>query len=163
LRFHFAPLTRDDLPRLHRWLAEPHVAQWWGEPEDYLPSIEGTEPSRCYIAHLNGDPIGMLQTYRWADWPKEAAAVGARRDEAGIVYLIGGADLIGRGIGPEMVRAFIEQVVGAAPIRLNVSVGNQRSWRCLEKLGFTREPDPRLIEGEEGPQYVLVYRPSTAR
>jgi aminoglycoside 6'-N-acetyltransferase len=143
---------------LHRWLAEPHVAEWWGEPEDYGPSIDGTEPSRCYVVHLDGDPIGMIQTYRWADWPKEAADVGARPDEAGIDYLIGDAALIGRGIGPKMVRAFIEQELNAMPVRTSVAVGNRRSWRCLEKLGFIREPEPRMIEGEAGPQYVLSYR-----
>jgi aminoglycoside 6'-N-acetyltransferase len=156
LRFRFTPLTRNDLPLLQRWLSEPHVSEWWGEPEDYGPSIAGTEATRCYIAHLNGEPIGMIQTYRWADWPKEAAAVGARSDEAGLDYLIGDPALIGRGLGPKMIRAFIETV--DQPVRTNVAVANRRSWRCLEKLGFVRDPEPRMVEGERGPQYVLTYR-----
>ena len=88
------------------------MAEWWGEAEDYGPSIDGTEPSRCYIVHLNDEPIGMIQTYRWADWPKEGAAVGARPDEAGVDYLIGDAALIGQGIGGKMISAFIEHVLG---------------------------------------------------
>lgn len=32
------PLTEADLGQLSRWLAEPHVAQWWRDPAD-LESI----------------------------------------------------------------------------------------------------------------------------
>jgi aminoglycoside 6'-N-acetyltransferase len=164
LSFRFVPLTREDLPRLHGWLRQPHVAQWWGEIEDYGPSIDGEEPTRCYVAHLDGEPVGMIQTFRWADWPQEAAAVDARPDEAGIDYLLGDSALIGRGIGPDMIRAFMTEVIGDdSPIRTNVAAANRRSWRCLEKLGFIREPGTRMIKDEPGPQYVLVYRPSTAR
>ena len=28
------PLTRADLSRVSRWLAEPHVAEWWRDPSD---------------------------------------------------------------------------------------------------------------------------------
>ena len=28
----FRPMTSNDLPRVRRWLAEPHVMQWWGDP-----------------------------------------------------------------------------------------------------------------------------------
>lgn len=163
MRFRFAALTYEDLPLLHRWLAEPHVARWWGEPEDWGPSIEGIDPTHAYIVHLNGDPIGLIQTYRWADYSKEAAAVGAGPEDAGIDYLIGDSSLIGQGIGPEMLRAFIDEVIGSGvPLQVNVAVANRRSWRCLERLGFTRDPAPRMIEGEPGPQYILSYGPSIA-
>jgi aminoglycoside 6'-N-acetyltransferase len=95
------------------------------------------------------------------------AAIGAEPDEAGLDYLIGDPDLIGRGLGQEMLRSFIADVVLADPsikgVRTNVSVANRRSWRCLEKLGFTREPDTRLLDDEPGPQYVLSYRSPSAR
>ena len=28
----FRPMTSADLPLVRRWLAEPHVVQWWGDP-----------------------------------------------------------------------------------------------------------------------------------
>ena len=106
----------------------------------------------------------MIQTYQWRDWPKEAERVGAQPDEAGIDYLIGDPALIGRGIGPEMIRAFIAKVIGPdLGLRTNVAVANERSWRCLEKLGFVRDPETRMVPDEVGPQYVLSYRASTAR
>jgi aminoglycoside 6'-N-acetyltransferase len=140
------------------------VAEWWDEVEDYGPSIDGEEPSHCYVAHLDGEPIGMVQTFAWRDWPQEGAARGAQPDEAGIDYLIGDPGLIGRGLGPEMIRAFIEQVLGdGQALRTNVAVANRRSWRCLERAGFTREPSARTFADERGPQYVLCYRSSSAR
>ena len=29
----FRPMTADDMPLVRRWLAEPHVAEWWHDPE----------------------------------------------------------------------------------------------------------------------------------
>jgi len=55
------PLTREDLPRLSRWLAEPHVAHWWRDPSDlasvrasYLPCIDGTDPAEVFIIEAAG-------------------------------------------------------------------------------------------------------------
>jgi len=31
-RYDFRAATEDDLPMIGAWLAEPHVAAWWGEP-----------------------------------------------------------------------------------------------------------------------------------
>ena len=32
----FRPVTEADFPLLADWLAAPHVAQWWGDPEQGL-------------------------------------------------------------------------------------------------------------------------------
>ena len=66
----FKPLTQQDLPLLHAWLQRPHVAQWWREPtslveleRDYLPRTLAAPSTRAYIAMLNGEPIGFIQSY----------------------------------------------------------------------------------------------------
>lgn len=33
----FQPLTSDHFPLLRKWLKEPHVAEFWQEPEVKLP------------------------------------------------------------------------------------------------------------------------------
>lgn len=151
----FAPLLEEQLPLLARWLREPHVCEWWGPPPtleqvhaEYLPAIRGEEPTWHHVFSLGSRPAGMVQWYFWSGYPdREDGDIGARPDEAGVDYLIGEADLIGQGIGPRMLAQYIDTIVFAdqrvSGVRSTVHVDNRRSWRCLEKLGFTRsEPLP---------------------
>ena len=62
------PLARDDLPRLSRWLAEPHVAQWWRDPSDlpsveasYLPCIDGTDPAEVFVIEVAARAAGKAR------------------------------------------------------------------------------------------------------
>ena len=43
----FRPMTKGDLPLVRRWLAEPHVAQWWGDPHEQYDLVSGdlSEPA----------------------------------------------------------------------------------------------------------------------
>lgn len=168
VRFTFEPLARSHLEMLKGWLSNPHVAAWWGAPPnservaaEYGPMIDGTDPARGYIASLEGRQLGYLQAYRWADQGEEAAEIDARPGEVGIDYLIGEESLIGRRLGPAMLRQFLAELVFADPgvtaVRTVVAVANRRSWRCLEGIGFERLP-ARAVRGEDGPQFVLVLR-----
>ena len=56
--FTFRPLREEDLPLLHEWIRRPHVAQWWAGGEwQPDPSVS------AYIALLDGEPIGFIQSY----------------------------------------------------------------------------------------------------
>jgi aminoglycoside 6'-N-acetyltransferase len=35
----FRPMSTADLPLLRRWLAEPHVRQWWGDPAEQYARV----------------------------------------------------------------------------------------------------------------------------
>ena len=35
--------------------------------EKYGPRVDGTSPTKCFLALLDGRPIGMVQTYRVGD------------------------------------------------------------------------------------------------
>ena len=37
----FRPMTTSDLPLVRRWLAEPHVVQWWGDPSEQYDLVSG--------------------------------------------------------------------------------------------------------------------------
>ena len=39
-RYDFRAVTSKDLPMLARWLKEPHLAEWWGDPAVSLSEIE---------------------------------------------------------------------------------------------------------------------------
>ena len=70
-------LTDDDLPLLHGWLNQPDVVRWWegddvsweGVLRDYGAASE--EPAEHWIALLEGEPVGWIQCYAWADYGDE--------------------------------------------------------------------------------------------
>jgi uridine kinase/RimJ/RimL family protein N-acetyltransferase len=159
--FAFRPLRREDLPLLTRWLSAGHVVAWWGVSDDLEEKYFGNgHPVRRFIALLNQQPIGMIQSHRWSDSPHEAGVVAARPGEIGIDYLIGDEGMIGNGIGPKMIDAFLSQFASGRSdvtgVRVDIAESNQRSWRCLEKLGFRREQSGVLIDGQPGAHYIYV-------
>ena len=112
--FHFRPLREDDLTVLHEWLLRPHVAGWWGPADsidelrsDYLLSIDQPNATRAYIAHLDGEPIGFIQSYAvmgcGGGWWDSETDPGAQ----GIDQFLAEADQLGRGLGRAMIRAFV--------------------------------------------------------
>ena len=107
----FRPMTRDDLPLVHEWHQRPHVVRWWTvrktfeETEaHYLPTIEGTDPTQHYLALLDGEPLGMVQTYLVSDYPDYAALIEEGEGTAGLDLFIGDEAQTGRGLGTEMIR-----------------------------------------------------------
>jgi len=125
------------------------VARWWGEPPspaqvaaEYEPQLSGADPTRVYIVRLGDRQIGMTQTYLWADNEPEATEIGALPGEAGIDYFIGEPELVGQALGAAMLDRFLKQIVFADPgvtgVRVPIDSQNERSWRCLQKLGFER-------------------------
>ena len=141
-------MTVDDLPLLHDWLQRPHVARWYRDHglyeqvvAHYLPAIEGRDPTHHYIAELDGAPIGMLQTYVVADYPDYAELVGVTDGTtAGVDLLVGEEELTGRGLGTEMLRRFVAEVVLAPPettaVVADPDAANAASVRAFEKAGF---------------------------
>ena len=142
----FRLLERSDFPGLQRWLAEPHVSRWWGEPPDagdiedkYGPLIDRTDPTLVFVVTLDDLPIGMIQTYRLSDNPGYEAAVGVE-DAAGVDLFIGDPDLVGIGLGTEILRVFVERIgwptyPEARRYMAGPSIENSRSRRAFEKAG----------------------------
>jgi aminoglycoside 6'-N-acetyltransferase len=148
VRIGFRPLEDADLPRLAGWLALDFVQQWWREPSD-LPSVVSKYGTRVgaegdaevFIIEVEGRPAGMIQRYRLDDHPDWAAALQIT-DGAGIDYLLGDPELLGRSVGSAAIIRFVPEVFAAYPeVDVVVAVpqqANVASWRALEKAGFTR-------------------------
>ena len=140
------PVTEEDLPQIEAWLYEPHVARWWltkttvaEEIEDIRKAIRGEEALEVLVVELDGDAVGWCQWYRWWEWPKEAAEVGAHEDDLGLDYTIGVPSLVGRGVGTEMIAELIRYVRARVPdtgILVEPDAANPASRRILEKNGF---------------------------
>lgn len=154
-------LGEHDFPLLRSWLKQPHVARWWNHetsPEavarDFGPAARGEEPAEDLLAHLDGEPFGLVQRCRLSDYPAYLAELAPLAEvEPGamtIDYLIGEPQQAGRGLGPQMIRSAIEAIwtdcPGASCVLVPVSAANRPSWRALEKAGLRR-----VAEGELEP------------
>jgi aminoglycoside 6'-N-acetyltransferase len=140
----FRPLTAADLPLVDEWLHRPHVERWWYPDETTIPetldAIEGRDPSDHYLILLDGRSVGMIQTYLVSDYPEWEAILHVGEGVAGVDLFIGDEELTGSGLGPEILRAFMRDVVFARPgthaCVAGVEPGNTRSLRAFEKAGF---------------------------
>lgn len=163
-------MREDDFALARRWLLEPHVKRWWNDdptehdyPEGTLAgwreAIRGADPTDMFLIHLDGRPIGAIQSYVVQDYPDYVAEVGALDERAlSVDLLIGDPELIGRGHGPALLRAFVEIeierrgidycVIG--PARANVA-----AIHAFEKAGF-RPLRPYREEGTRDPEHVLM-------
>jgi aminoglycoside 6'-N-acetyltransferase len=83
----------------------------------------------------------MIQTYLVSDYPEWDAVVQVGEGVAGVDLLIGEEDLIGRGLGLQILGRFVQDVVAAPAVVATVEVANRRSWRAFEKAGFRHVRD----------------------
>jgi RimJ/RimL family protein N-acetyltransferase len=143
----------------------PHVRRWYDDvatdvyPDDtiseYRVAMRGEDPTDLFLIRLDGRPIGQLQSYMIDDHPEYAAMVALGRPAFGIDVFIGEPELVGKGHGPALIRAFLHDV--AFPrYRVDLCVigptrSNAAAIRAYEKAGFRflktyLEPDSREQE-----------------
>jgi aminoglycoside 6'-N-acetyltransferase len=149
-RFRFRPVTEKDLPLLAAWLARPHVARWWDDPDElqhivgHIDSIS-VEP---FIIELNGRPIGYIQSYDphlEDDHPYQNQPTGT----LGIDQFIGEPELVGLGHGSRLIAEFVEQLFeeGVPRVIIDPDPDNSVAIRCYEKAGFKRLGESETPEG----------------
>lgn len=162
----FRPLAPADLPTLHDWLCRPHVSEWWGPPpsqaevrEDYLPLTEPGSTTRGYIALLQGQPIGFIQSYvvlgSGDGWWEGETDPGAR----GIDQFLAKEEQLGQGLGSTMVRTFVDELFldsSVTKVQTDPSPENRRAIRSYLRAGFL--PQGEVIT-PDGPALLMVrYR-----
>jgi aminoglycoside 6'-N-acetyltransferase len=172
--FAFRRLATTDLVLLHRWLNEPGVVEWWeGDDVSWEAILRDYDPAspdstEHWIATCDGVDVGWIQCYPATDDPDETElwfSFGVDRTAAGIDYLIGDPAQRGLGLGTEMIRAFVVDVVfGLHPTWSQACAGpfaaNTASWRALERAGFRRVG---VIDDPDGACNLMVIdRPDVA-
>jgi len=155
----FRPMTSGDLPLVRRWLALPHVREWWGEPEEQYSLVSGDldEPAMDqYIFSAAGNPFAYVQCYDLSAWNSGFGPhpPGTR----GIDLFIGAPDMIDRGHGSALVRCIVDDRLqqGAPRIVTDPDPANGRAIRAYEKAGFKKD---RMVETPDGPALLLVRNP----
>ena len=154
---------------MRRWLEQPHVREWRGEPDaefGYIRDmIEGRDTTRPFIFSVEGEPVGYIQYWFighhqheiWiADYPWLAELPS---DAIGVDLTIGEGNLLSRGIGSTVLRAFTETLAadGHRTIVIDPDPANGRAVRAYEKAGY--RAIPRLL-GHTGDTLIMLYDPN---
>jgi aminoglycoside 6'-N-acetyltransferase len=152
-------MTAADLPMIKRWLALPHVREWWGDPDEQYQLVSGDldEPAMDqFIVSAGGSDFAYIQCYDLTAWNSGFGVhpAGTR----GIDQFIGEPDMIDRGHGPALIRAFIERVLsdGAPRVVTDPDPANARAIRAYEKAGFEKV---HLVDTPDGIALLMVRNP----
>ena len=153
----FRPMTEADLPLVKRWLAEPHVVQWWGDTYQQFELVSGdleVEAMDQFIVVSDDRPFGYLQCYDPEVWPDNG--LGSHpRGTRGIDQFIGEPAMVDRGHGSGFIRAFIDRLLasGAPRVITDPDPANARAIRAYEKAGFRRDG---LVDTPDGTALLMV-------
>jgi aminoglycoside 6'-N-acetyltransferase len=156
----FRPRSEADLPLVKRWLAEPHVMQWWGNSCEQFEIVSGdleVEAMDQFIVATDDRPFGYLQCYNPEVWPDNGLGVHPKGTR-GIDQFIGELDMVDRGHGSAFIRNFIGRLLGTGATRVitDPDPANARAIRAYEKAGFHRD---RLVETPDGTALLMVRNP----
>jgi aminoglycoside 6'-N-acetyltransferase len=165
-RYGARAMSAGDLPLVAGWLATPHVARWWPDPERATGSIAKhlDEPAmRCFILTVDELDIGYLQAYdphhQPCLGPDGAVIEHPYRDQPGrtlgIDLFIGEADHVGRGHGPCLIGGMVSRFFceGRPCVVTDPDPANARSVAAFSKAGF------RPIDERDTPWgHVLLMR-----
>ena len=152
----FRDMTAHDLPMIKRWLAAPHVREWWGDPAEQYALVSGDldEPAMDqYIVSTDCRAFGYLQCYDLTAWN---SGFGEQpKGTRGIDLFIGEADMIEQGHGAGMIRVFVDERLGSGAPRVvtDPDPENTRALRAYEKAGFVRVG---MVDTPDGPSLLMV-------
>ena len=144
-----------DLLLIARWLASPHVREWWGDPAEQYALVSGdlNEPAMDqYIVEADGNAFAYLQCYELTAF---TTAFGAQpAGTRGIDVFIGEGAMIGHGSG--LIACFVHDQLrnGVPRIVTDPDPANGRAIRAYEKAGFLQE---RMVETPDGPALLMVH------
>ena len=154
----FRRMERADLAMARVWLGEPHLREFWGEPdEQYEIMAEGLDldwVDPVIVTH-DGTPFAYLQCYDlhskdYAPYPEQPP--GAR----GMDTFVGVPAMLGAGHAARYLRSYCDQRFEAGTPRLVIdpNEANIRAIRAYTAAGFTVE---RLHVDEEG-RFLIMTR-----
>jgi aminoglycoside 6'-N-acetyltransferase len=150
-------MTTADLPLVRRWLAEPHVAQWWGDTCEQFELVSGdleVEAMDQFIVATDARPFGYIQCYDPDVWPDNGLG-DHPRGTRGIDQFIGELAMVDRGHGSAFIRVFIDRLLASGTPRVitDPDPANARAIRAYEKAGFRRD---RLVSTPDGEALLMV-------
>lgn len=157
--YRFVPVKRSDFPMLLRWLAEPHVRAWWGEPGSEIALIEEDldhGPTDMRIVHHGGRPFAYVQDYPAHHWEMPHYK-GFPEGTRAIDTFLGEPSMLGRGHASGYLRERAEALLadGYPTVVIDPSPDNARAVRAYRRAGFVGEDIRPCEDGE--PVIVMEF------
>ncbi|MEZ5788469.1 MAG: GNAT family N-acetyltransferase [Xanthobacteraceae bacterium] len=165
----FLPVQPSHYPLLRRWLCEPHMQEWWGDPDEEMgfihDMVEGRDSTRPFLFALNGIRIGYIQYWfighhQNETWVKDHPWLMELPSEAvGVDLSIGCPDKLSQGIGSTALAAFVAMLrgLGHAHIIIDPDLGNARAVRAYTKAGFRPVPE---LNGRTSDILIMQHDPN---
>ncbi|HRQ63405.1 MAG TPA: GNAT family N-acetyltransferase [Xanthomonadaceae bacterium] len=160
MSFRLRDLTCDDLSLLERWLRAAHVRSAWGDPEENLRMLEEPPPegSGRAVFEVDGRAVGLvLWQHPTREELDEAGLLDIPTGAIDIDIMIGEADAIGQGFGPQAIDRVASVALSnpAVPFVMGCAeMDNLASQRAFGKAGFRRERT--FGDGPDGLQVLMV-------
>lgn len=161
---HFEPLTKDAFPMLRDWLSQPHVREWWGEPEHELRLMEyflSSNTDHGFVVNVENEPVGYIQNWTPRDYVDDAPwASDLPVQTKAIDVFLGPKEKFGKGLGPLIIRAFCGKLFdeGANYLVIDPDGKNARAIGAYGKAGFKPLKEYRTSEGVTYIMDLTKYR-----
>ena len=160
--YEFRPMTAADLPLIRRWLATPHVAEWWDDPLEQFELVSGDlgasrRWSSSSLRRTSGrSPICNATT----SVPGTLASARSRTARAASISSSAKPDMIDRGHGSAFIRVFADDLLanGTPRVVIDPDPGNARAIRAYEKAGFCKD---KLVDTPDGVALLMVRNAGT--
>ncbi len=161
--YRFVKVTRADYPMLRRWLAEPHVRETWGDPDEELALIDAEiDGGDCqmHVVHDGETPFAFIQ-----NWGAHEAGVPHLKDlpkgTRAIDTLLGETSYLGQGHAKAYVRQYVDQLLaeGAPQVCTDPRLTNPRGLAMYRAAGFRDHAQRRCETGDM--VQILTYVPSS--
>ena len=154
----FRPITPADLPMFKGWLAQPHIAGWWGEGGTEARLVEeefGASRVDMRIVAHHGTPFAYVQDYDAQEWPMPHYADLPPRARALDMFL-GDPAYLGQGHALGFLAARLAELRRDYPlIAVDPDPANTRAIATYTRAGFR---PTRVCPCEDGdPVQVMVH------
>lgn len=162
----FIPVAVEHFPLLRKWMALPHMREWWGEPEPELgyirDMVEGRDTTRPFLIAVNGTPVGYIQYWfighhQNQEWLLDHPWLAQLPSDAiGVDLSIGETEWLSVGLGSSALALFVSKLraEGHETIVIDPDKKNARAIRAYTKAGF--KPVPQLI-GKTGNELIMQH------
>ncbi len=164
-RIGFIPVEPAHYPLLHKWLKEPHMREWWGDPDEELGHIrdmvDGKDTTRPFLFTVDAEPVGYIQYWflghhQNEQWTKDHPWLLELPSEAvGVDLSIGDAGRLSGGIGSAVLERFVAMLrgLGHETIIIDPDPANTRAVNAYFKAGFR---PVAALEGRTGSDMLIM-------
>lgn len=139
------PVQAADRAILTEIFSDPTVARWWGDPaQSVADTLAEDEDATHYIIEVDGQPVGMIQSYEETDDMYRHAGIDISIRES----------WQGKGIGPEAIRVLAHHLIddeGHHRLIIDPAANNTNAIKAYERVGFKPVGVMRMYErGPDG-------------